>query len=206
MIKKSFRDTRIYPIFFMVILTVIFIGILAAFYQSTLDRVELYRELNYKKAIISLFGYPQANIKQVFKNNFKQIKNPELNYYEATENGKITGYVFDISGSGLWGTINALIAVSPNFKKIISIDILSQNETPGLGGRITENWFKNQFRNKELINRERITWFKLVAEGEKTKINEVNQITGATFSSKAMVDMIYKEMQRITEQLGVNYE
>lgn len=204
--KRSFSDTRIYPIFFMIVITIIFIGILAAFYQFTLERVELYREMNYQKSIIGLFSLPQDNVKKIYESNFTQLEKSGLIYYEAKNEGNVRGYVFDISGSGLWGTINALVAVTPDFKNIIGIDILSQNETPGLGGRITENWFKNQFRGKSLIQKGKINRFKLIAEDEKTKSNEINQITGATSSSKAMVDIIYKEMERVTKELGVNYE
>ncbi len=205
-IKKRFSDSRGYPVVFMLIATIIFIGILATFYQLTLDKVKKHQELNYKLSIAGLFDLPKENILETFDKNFISVTSNDLEYYKAIKNGDEIGFVFDISGSGLWGTINAIIAVTPDFSKIIGIEILSQNETPGLGGRITEAWFKDQFKNKNLIVDNKIKTFKLVPEGESTSDIQVNQITGATSSSKAVVNIIKEEMLKKTKKLGLSYE
>ena len=125
----------------------------------------------------------------------------DLNYYVAVKDSNSLGYCFPISGSGLWGTINALLAVTPDFKEIINIEIVSQNETPGLGGRITEDWYKKQFQGKILIVNDEVRLFKMIPENEKVGIGEVSQITGATASSKAVVDMIYKNVLKYKAKL-----
>ena len=86
-------------------------------------------------------------------------------------------------------------------QKIINIEIVDQNETPGLGGRITESWFKDQFKGKILINNNILNSFVLIPENETAKDNEINQITGATASSKALVDMIYKDVKKYNLKL-----
>jgi Na+-transporting NADH:ubiquinone oxidoreductase subunit C len=190
--KKTFTETRFYPIFFMIIITAFFVGILAVFYQGTEARVRIYEEKSYQKSLLKVFGFPDQDV-SVFQTYFEKAEN-EFVYYIAKDKGNIIGFCFDISGSGLWGTINAIIAVDTNFDRIIGLDILKQNETPGLGGRITEEWFKKQFQNKPLKKDGEIIKFRLIAEDEKQEIQDIRQITGATFSSKAVVDIVFNEV------------
>jgi Na+-transporting NADH:ubiquinone oxidoreductase subunit C len=190
--KVRFSETRFYPIFFMIIITLFFVGILAVFYHSTEDKIREYEEINYKKAVLKVFGLLDRDVSS-FKKYVDEKEEP-FRYFIAKENDTIIGYSFDISGSGLWGTIDAVIAVDVNFEKIIGLEILKQNETPGLGGRITEDWFKNQFYEKPLKMDDEIKKFRLIAEDQTAEKNDIKQITGATFSSKAVVDIIYNEV------------
>ena len=64
------------------------------------------------------------------------------------------------------------------------IDFIAQNETPGLGARIEESWFKDQFIGKTPP-------FTLVDEGTQNKAsNEIDGITGATYTSRYVRDMV----------------
>ena len=83
---------------------------------------------------------------------------------------------------------------------------MDQNETPGLGGRITENWFKKQFQNKPLVFDQKFKKYKLVSEDAKPSDFEIVQITGATFSSKAVVNIIYEKVKETSLKLGFDYE
>lgn len=194
--KKLFRETRPYPVVFMVIITIIFIGILATFYQLSFERVTIYRQTQLKKMVLDVFGLPSENIEADFANYITTSQNEEIMYYEARLDSVFLGYCFPISGSGLWGTIQALLAVTPDFGEIISIEIVNQNETPGLGGRITEDWFKDQFKGKILVNDDVVSAFMLIPENEICQEKDINQITGATASSKAVVDMIFKNVTK----------
>ena len=199
--KKLFRETRAYPVVFMLIITVIFIGILATFYQLSFEKVQQYRELQLKKIVMSVFELPTQNIENDFAKYITIQEMEDILYYESRVDSILLGYCFPISGSGLWGTIHALLAVTPDFEKIINIEIVDQNETPGLGGRITESWFKDQFKGKILIDNNILYSFVLIPENETAKDNEINQITGATASSKALVDMIYKDVKKYNLKL-----
>ena len=202
--KKLFRETRAYPVVFMIIITIIFIGILATFYQLSFAKVQKYREMQLKKMVMSVFELPIQNVEKDFSKYIITREMEDLMYYESRIDSILLGYCFPISGSGLWGTIHALLAVTPDFKKVINIEIVDQNETPGLGGRITESWFKDQFKGKTLINNNVLNNFVLIPENETAKDNEINQITGATASSKALVDMIYKDVEKYNLKLRVD--
>jgi len=199
--KKLFRETRIYPIIFMLIITVIFIGILATFYQLTLDKVTKYKDTMMKKMVLESFNIPTENVEMDFQKYIATIKMDTFIHYEAEVDSIFLGYCFPISGSGLWGTIQALLAVTPEFDKLINIEIVEQNETPGLGGRITESWFKDQFQGKVMIANDVIQSFSMIPENESGNGMEINQITGATASSKAVVDMIYENVKKYRPKL-----
>ncbi|NQT64988.1 MAG: FMN-binding protein [FCB group bacterium] len=199
--KKLFRETRIYPVIFMLIITIIFIGILATFYQLSIDKVTKYNQTQLKKMVLNVFELPTEDIENDFTKYITIQETESLLYYEAKVDSVLLGFCFPISGSGLWGTIQALLSVTPNFDEIINIEIVNQNETPGLGGRITENWFKDQFKGKILIDNDIVRSFVLIPENETSKNSEINQITGATASSKAVVDMIYKNVKKYSPKL-----
>ncbi|MDA3833973.1 MAG: FMN-binding protein, partial [Spirochaetales bacterium] len=59
----------------------------------------------------------------------------------------------------------------------------SQNETPGLGARIEEDWYQNQFSGKRGP-------FTMVKEGEADGPQEINAITGASRTSEAMLNIM----------------
>jgi len=63
-------------------------------------------------------------------------------YTKAGKDGTAEAYGFFLNGKGLWGSIEAFVAVSSDLKKMVGIDFTKQVETPGLGARITEQEFK----------------------------------------------------------------
>ncbi|MDY6915179.1 MAG: FMN-binding protein [Candidatus Cloacimonadota bacterium] len=205
-VKKTFSDSKIYPIFFMILITVIFIGFLATFYEITASKVKAYETENNQRIILQLFELPTDNLQKNYNDFIEVKKHGPREYFLAAKDGKILGYAFPIKGSGLWGTIEAVVAVTPDFDRIIAFDITKQNETPGLGGRITEPEFKEQFGNKKLLQNDKVIKYNLVAEDDKAGEFKISQITGATQSSKAVVQMLYKELKLIREEIGVSYE
>lgn len=85
---------------------------------------------------------------------------------------------------GFGGTIKILVGVD-NSKEISGVKILEHLETPGLGERITENEFLEQFVNKPMT-----------LQG-----NEIDAITGATISSTAVIDTITGNVNRISKYI-----
>lgn len=202
--QQSFKESRIYPILFMMVITVFFVGMLAIFYHSTKDRVKQYEVNTFHKAVLDAFNLPDDNVELNYKKYIKELSNNKITYFKAVNDTTTLGYAFFINGKGLWGGIQSIISLTPDYKRIINLTITTQNETPGLGARITEPWFTDQFKNKDIFINNQIVKYKLVAENS-TNINnlEVKQITGATLSSKSVTDMIYNEVQKIIKDLKV---
>ena len=186
--KKQFRNTRTYPVLFMILITIVFVGILATLYGVTQNRIKNHQETKLKETILKTFDLEFTDLEKTFSEKITIQKKDEFIYYEANDNNHRIGYCFPIYGKGLWGSISAILSVTPNLEKIINLEIVSQNETPGLGARISENWFKKQFSDKIIFADDSISDWKLVNEYEKTKDDEINQVTGATASSSGTIN------------------
>ncbi|MDD5109479.1 MAG: RnfABCDGE type electron transport complex subunit G [Candidatus Omnitrophica bacterium] len=103
-------------------------------------------------------------------------------YYKVLDGqGKIIGYIFKASGKGYSSVIQTLVGMDST-GKISAVKVLSQNETPGLGVRITENKFTDQFRDQDSLN-----------------LSGVQAISGATISSRAVMNSVIKKAQEIKE-------
>jgi electron transport complex protein RnfG len=118
--------------------------------------------------------------------SYSKIETKLLEAYKVLdESNKLIGYSIAREGNGFQGKIRIMIGVSENLESINSIEILEQTETPGLGTKVTEDPFTSQF--KSLETSPVVEWVKAVPP---SKPNEIQAVTGATISSKAVVQII----------------
>ena len=89
------------------------------------------------------------------------------------------------SGNGFQGKIKLMIGLTEDLNKTTSIEVLEQSETPGLGTKILEPPYKDQYNG--LVTTPAI---KLVKGVEPSNPYEVQSITGATISSRAVVTIV----------------
>ncbi len=100
--------------------------------------------------------------------------------------GKLVGYGIPSSGAGFQDTISLLYGYDPFEKKVVGMQVLESRETPGLGDKIIKDQdFLDDFSALEVEPE-----IKAVAAGTKSGANEVDSISGATISSKAVVNII----------------
>jgi electron transport complex protein RnfG len=95
------------------------------------------------------------------------------------------GYAMPFAGNGFQGKIKIMAGVSPDASTVIGLEILDQVETPGLGTKVTEDPYRGQFT--KLVAQPEIV---AVKGAPPTKPNEVQTITGATISSKAVIMIV----------------
>lgn len=113
--------------------------------------------------------------------------------YTATKEGHAVGYAIEgTSPNGFNGTIRVLVGFEPN-GTIYDIDVLEQNETPGLGSKICDedNALIKSLKGKR-AHRVRFT---LRSEG-----GSVDAISHATISSRAYIEAAeeaYKTFKKI---------
>jgi Na+-transporting NADH:ubiquinone oxidoreductase subunit C len=210
----EFKDSALYPILFMVAVSIVFVGILASAYRLSEEKIARNDTREYQIQLLRLFEEPlqeiagldyrdligEADLEQNFEKYFQEFKLEEIDRigYKFMIEGNVWGYCFDIAGNGLWGSMRALIAVRPDLSQIIAFAVYKQMETPGLGARIEEASFRNQFIGKALFEKGEIVAFNLISEEqEATADNQIRQITGATITSRSVLDMIHTEMKLI---------
>ncbi len=108
------------------------------------------------------------------------------------------GVAFEAVGNGFQGKISIMVGIKPDFSEITGIKILEQIETPGLGTKIVEDptnktdpyWFSTQF--KTLKTEPQIEVIKNV---KPSKNNEIQAITGATISSRAVATILNQNIE-----------
>ncbi len=117
-------------------------------------------------------------------------------YYVSRKDGKVNGCAFVTSSDkGYGGKIRLLVGVD-TLGRIHGVVILEQHETPGLGARIAEEGFLSQFRGRDIRN----TNWKVKKDG-----GDIDQITGATISPRAVVEAIKAGLERFNLDKGVIY-
>ena len=108
----------------------------------------------------------------------------EYVYYTAkNNNGMVLGYIFTTSQNGYGGEVKVMTAISPE-GKILAIEVLSAgDETPGLGQNVTKKDFWKLFVGKS---------GKLSAAKSSASDTDIQAVTGATISSRAVVNSVNK--------------
>ncbi len=104
--------------------------------------------------------------------------------FETRVVGKLAGWVVKTAGQGYADKIELLIGLDSAAETITGLFVLDQKETPGLGNKIvTEKW-RDQFIAKKTGNPLTVT-----KDGAKAP-NEIDGVTGATISSRAVSNII----------------
>ncbi len=177
--KRGYTFTLV----FMLIVAFAFATVLALANFFAQPAIAANRQAAEQQALLYAFDIPvdtndRAAVEATVEKYVKEVETPDLTYYEYTDDsGQVAGYAVPYAGSGLWGAIEGYLAVTTDFEKLLGIVFTSQNETPGLGGRIDEEWFKDQFRGQSITS--------AVDYGEG-----IDAITGATSSSTAVIRIV----------------
>ncbi|PLX84316.1 MAG: NADH:ubiquinone oxidoreductase subunit RnfG [Desulfuromonas sp.] len=102
-------------------------------------------------------------------------------FYRGRRGEDLAGVAFKVTApDGYSGNITIMVGVEPD-GTVAGIEILSHAETPGLGDKIEEPWFKDTFRGKNLDNAD----WRVKKDG-----GDFDQITGATISPRATVGAV----------------
>jgi Na+-transporting NADH:ubiquinone oxidoreductase subunit C len=133
-------------------------------------------------------------VEEKFAENFDVKTIGSTIYYISKEREK-DAVIFKTYGPGLWGTIEVLLAVYPDFERLLWFKVLAQTETPGLGGRIAEEEFQARFNDVEIRPELKIVKF---AAGP----NQVDAVTGASITCRALEKLINKAIRELDQALG----
>ena len=122
-----------------------------------------------------------------------------FSYVSPEAKGKTLATAVKVVGPGLWGAIEGFLALEPDMKTIRGLTFYRQEETPGLGGEIGSQWFRDQFRGKS-IRGDGGAYGIRIRRGGAAGPNEVDAITGATMTCRKVEEMLKKVIDRIAEE------
>ncbi len=156
-------------------------------------------ESNIKSMVINLSGdkSDDKTVEQLDKKKDTDL----LPLYYSQENDEIKSYILPISGKGLWSTIYGYLALEPDVNTVKGITFYQHGETPGLGGEIVQDWFRNNFIGKkvysptgELVS---ISVVKGKVKGsvpESEEYHYVDGISGSTLTGNGLTNFLKTDL------------
>jgi len=142
------RNTILYTVSFSFFLTFSIALLLSAAHHTTqpwvLDGIRAHRQ----GAILRALGI-EANSREEIFERYETLLSPEPGLYvdPLSEDGRVAK-VF--AGPGVWGEISGVVGVRVDDMRVIAVEILDHRETPGLGGRVADARFLDQFRGEQI--------------------------------------------------------
>lgn len=106
------------------------------------------------------------------------------------------GYSFLAEGDGYQGKIKMLAISDTNIKNLEGIEVIESVETPGLGAKIQELFFKEQFKKLNVSS------IIECIKGDTAKDNQIKAITSATVSSRSVVGILNKRIEKLRKELN----
>jgi len=110
-------------------------------------------------------GLPEAE-------EFKPEEAGDVTFYEGLKGGEVVGVIALTEGAGYGGPVRLMVTMTPE-GSVSSVKILGMSETPGIGTKVAESAFLQQYAGKS-------------PKDPVTLGQDVQAISGATVSSKAV--------------------
>lgn len=195
------KKSIVYPVVFMFALALLLTLALAFLNEVTAPVVEFNQDIELKKKILNVFEILPSDadattIDKVFKDNVVSEDYDGKNLYIYKSGEETLAYAVPINGPGLWGSISGYIGVTHDLTKTTGLEFIKQDETPGLGGRITEDAYKNQFRGLDISNYTN----KNIVINRPASGGNIDAISGATQTSTFVVNMINEDLDEFIKK------
>ena len=196
------KDGLFYTVLVSIVSAFLFVFLLSLAYGATKGKVDENQRLTEARAYLVAAGIlveEGMDIEETFNAKFPGF-DPDESYQTTTVNGKSV-IVSPFQGNGLWGTITGVIGMTSDLDRIVGLEIVSHVETPGLGGRIDESWFKTQFSGEYAVNGIIV---KHGGSGGDTDPDNgrVDGITGASRTSDSVQVIVNQQIDFLKSELG----
>lgn len=196
------KNSPLYVLTFVTLISTVFGAAISLVHYLSLPTLESNEKMVRNRSIARAFNltvepptaenYEKAIADKITKKEIKTSTGSIQIYIRNTTPDDV-GFVF--KGMGFWDQIQGILVLNPELKNIVRIEILDQTETPGLGARIEEAWFKKQFESFPL-KWDQPAKSRIIFGKENVNGNVINAITGATQTSSALERMLNSELER----------
>jgi len=147
-------------------------------------RMEMLRAL---ESVLPAFdNAPDSDMVELIVGKDKRGRDVMRTFYRGRQHGELTGIAFKVTApDGYSGNIEIMLGIHPD-GTVAGVEILLSSETPGLGDKIKEARFREQFKGRGLDNAD----WRVRKDG-----GEFDQLTGATISPRAVVGAVRKGLE-----------
>jgi len=181
----------------LVVAALVFGMLLSGINAAWSPKIQANKQKKIQDAIVTLI--PQtADAQEVIKDellSFNEMDSARITIFKVLdENGILAGWSFTATGAGYADKIDLMIAVDPEFNKLLGYKVIFSNETTGFGDKIKDSFYKEQFADAPAGK------LKLSKLGDASIIDdEIIAISGATISSSAVIDIFNKYVDTVKE-------
>jgi electron transport complex protein RnfG len=176
----------------LLIITAVAAAILGFTYDITKAPIEqqiLQSNIEARKTVL-----PKAeNFEELSIEQFKAY-HTVLEVYKGTKDDETIGFTIKVNSNGYGGPIEVMVGIDRN-GVVNGVSIGNHSETPGLGAKASNEAFKGQYSGKK-ADKELI-----VIKSGVPKDNEIQAISGATITSKAVTSGVNTAIELFNEQL-----
>lgn len=220
-IKKAKENVMPVIIMFCICVAVgLLLGITSSVTKPVIEQRNLIASLNAHLSVFPLAdNFKEINIEQLKKyesinailsehgknsNRDSDLKSRIKGIYEAYKGKDKIGWIIDITSKGYGGDIYFTIGISKDLK-ISNVKPGQNMETPGLGSKVLSKIFVSKLQGLQIKQKDFT-----VVKSASTNEEEVQAVSGATITSKAVVQAlndaskIVRELSQIPDHKEVN--
>ncbi|MBF0237251.1 MAG: RnfABCDGE type electron transport complex subunit G [SAR324 cluster bacterium] len=183
-------------------------------FQITLPTIKKNKAIALQKAIFEVVPHTTkvANF-LLAGDSVTPVKEPSdkgIMLFAAYDNeGNLTGVAVEASGQGYADKIKVLYGYSPEQQAVVGMKVLESKETPGLGDKIEiDETFRKNFEKLDVTLNDSLDGLlnevATVKQGTKTHPWQIDGITGATISTKAIGKLMNQSTQQMVPLINKN--
>ena len=177
----SFRKDVLLPVVVMTLVCIVVTLLLATVNAVTRDRIAelaVQADTAFKQAIL-----PDAS---VFADRDVPADHPDVSsVVEGSDaSGASVGYVVTAASRGYAGPVSVMVGVAPD-GSILDVLVVEDDETPGLGKKVHEDYFLSAFDQKDATA-------VFSVKPDDFNLTRIDAVAGATISSRAVADAVNK--------------
>lgn len=147
-------------------------------------------------------GSSSQELVKIFEDNVRQEQMGGLEMYRYVppqDSGNKETVAVGFEGPGLWGPVKGFLALDKDMRTIRGITFYEQEETPGLGGEIASDWFREQFVGKSIFDEAGSPGI-IISSSEGEAPNKVDAISGATMTCDKVQAMLNETIKGIVQE------
>ena len=160
----------------LLIICLVVAGIVSLVNEVTKTRYAELQEEQMQESMASIFGLEKVDYRELADD-----------VYLISQDGETLGYCVQNATAGFGGDITLMVGFNRDFS-IAGVQILSHSETPGLGAKANDASYLSQYNGKS---------------GELTLNEDIDAISGATISSKAVLSGVNSAREMLLNSLSV---
>jgi len=194
--------------------------IIVSVYLSTKPVIDFNRAAALEQAIFSVL--PDTVEKRTYQYNTdghftlqtpitSTVEKRPLVHATYDKNHQLTGFALTAEGMGFQDTIELIYGYVPDKNAVVGFRVLASRETPGLGSKIeSDKQFLENFKQLDVslnVDHSALAHaVETVKSGKKTQPWQIDTITGATISSKAVGSILHHSTSKWIPLLRNNIE